>query len=280
MGRYKRSWGKSWTRPGSWALIEFFLLLGAVLPLLLSAWDWPRPPASHPARARAPLSPTASSSEREVRLSGKFGNRPLFPYSVIPGGVRDRRELANALRNDPIVARHYADFDVAKARVVRLDRDEAVYVSYRLGDRIYWTSRRLALLKGEAMLTDGEHEARTRCGNRISAAPESPVSQGQPGPAAFESPVPDPIGPDLPYLTPPANDSTPGMAELMPLDTPAPTGWFFIPPIVPYWGTSRTPSTPITPVIPPPVRTPEPEAFLLLMSGISVLAYVRRKRAR
>jgi hypothetical protein len=280
MGRGKKSRGRSRHRSARWRFAKLLLLLGAFLPLLVFAWKRQRPLAGYSSRTDVPLSSFTSSKEREVRLLGEYGNRPMFPYSVIPGGVRNAQELRSALENDPVVARHYAGFNVAKAHVIRLDRDEAVYVSYRLGDRIYWTSRRLALRKGEAVLTDGEHEARTRCGNRISDAPESPVSLRQPEPAAFESPVPDLARTDLPYLVPPANDSTPETAELLPPDTPLATGWFFIPPIVPVWGTSRKPTTPVTPAGPPPVRTPEPASLLLLMSGISALAFLRRKQSR
>jgi hypothetical protein len=280
MGRGERSWGKSRHRSGTWPFVKFLLLVGTVLPLLVFVWNRQPPVAGYSSRTNAPLSSVTSSNERDVRLLGELGNRQMFPYSVIPGGVGNAQELLSALQNDPVAARHYAGFNVAKAHVIRLDRNEALYVSYRLGDRIYWTSRRLALRKGEAVLTDGEHEARTRCGNRISDTPESPVSSRQPGPAAFESPLPDLIQTDLPYLVPAANDSTPETAELLPLDTPPPTGWFFLPPIVPVWGTGRTPTTPITPAGPPPVRAPEPASLLLLMSGMSALAFVRRKRSR
>ena len=135
--------------------------------------------------------------------------RHLYPYSVIPGGVQSGAELRTAAQNDPVVARHYADFDLAKARVISLDRDQMVYVSYRMGEEVFWTNRALKLPKGETVITDGVHEARTRCGNRISETPQAPLSPQQPALETFNRVAP--VGPlyasNLPIdgqLTPPS----------------------------------------------------------------------------
>jgi hypothetical protein len=106
--------------------------------------------------------------------------RRLLPYSVIPGGVESVAELKSAILSDPVVARHYADFNLERARIVTLDRDRAVYVSYRMGSDIFWTNRRLSLHRGETVVSDGVNEARTRCGNRISENLLSPTSAKQP----------------------------------------------------------------------------------------------------
>ena len=64
-------------------------------------------------------------------------NRPVYPYSVVPGGVTDARELKWAAQHDPVVASHYAGFDYDHARVVRLLLARAAYVSYRIGNDVY-----------------------------------------------------------------------------------------------------------------------------------------------
>jgi hypothetical protein len=38
-------------------------------------------------------------------------DRPVYRYSVIPGGVYDADDLRDALEVDPIVAAHYKDLD-------------------------------------------------------------------------------------------------------------------------------------------------------------------------
>jgi hypothetical protein len=111
------------------------------------------------------------SSSEDVR-----NQRPVYPYSVIPGGVVNARELASAVHRDPVVAAHYSDFHAASARLMRLPSGRQVYVSYRLGDHVYWTSKKVTLWAGETVLTDGIHLARTRCGNRISEVPGPNVS--------------------------------------------------------------------------------------------------------
>jgi PEP-CTERM motif len=124
-------------------------------------------------------------------LNAPFGH-PYFPYSVIPGGAYTREELAKALAGDPVAARHYAGFDLSKARVVRLDSDRYCYVSYRVGDKIYWTNHTLPLPKGEKVLTDGVHYAGTRCGNRLSdrpLVPKTPAVQQEPLAKQFNAPV-------------------------------------------------------------------------------------------
>jgi len=94
--------------------------------------------------------------------------------------VADARELKDAVERDPVVAAHYADFNIAQTHVERLNADRAMYVSYRLGDRVFWTTKTLLLHKGETLISDGTHEARTRCGNRLSESPALPISPEQP----------------------------------------------------------------------------------------------------
>ena len=85
-------------------------------------------------------------------------------------------ELRSAVAHDPVVAAHYAAFDLANARVFQVQEGRSVYVSYRRGDDVFWTSKKLRLAVGETLLTDGEHIARTRCGNQVSDEPRMPVS--------------------------------------------------------------------------------------------------------
>ncbi len=216
-------------------------------------------------------------------------SRTLFPYSVIPGGVDSAQELRNALEHDPIAASHYAGFDVSQTHVVRLARDEEMYVSYRLNNRIYWTHKRLRLLKGETVITDGKNVARTRCGNRLSATAESPVATKQPLDMILDpAPLPDladarPIA--LPMALP-----FPAFSSLL---APGPEGTV-APPIFPIVGGGGAPShnvvipptpptTPPPPPTTPPVATPEPDSFVLTAAGISIVlasgwfGYFRRR---
>lgn len=232
---------------------------------------------------RFPHQPSAVAAYSVSERSSRLLANPLFPYSVIPGGAHSAKELRNAVAHDPIVAIHYADFDLAKARIVRLDRNRTVYVSYRLGDRVYWTTKKLTLLKGEKIITDGKREARTRCGNRISEAPAEPVSSQEPSEEAMEvAPLLDRFpGEDPAVETPPISP-----ADLIrPVQTPPenPPGSVFIPPVIfPIVG-GGSPLLPplLPPPYPPPIATPEPDTLVLLVVGLSVcVSFGLRTRIR
>jgi len=201
--------------------------------------------------------------------------------------VESGQELKDAILRDPVAANHYADFDVAKARVVRLDRDQLAYVSYRLGDRIFWTSKKVKLPKGETVVTDGAHEARTRCGNRVSEAAGQPVSPNEPPPESLQ---PSLSPQQVSILLPPAIDFPPTppleIPPGPPLAPPAapPGGGVIPPPFFPPVGGGGSP--PATPVVPPPVSVPEPGSFELLAAGLAAIVAVswfadfrRRRRA-
>jgi len=117
-------------------------------------------------------------------------DRPVYPYSVVPGGVRDAKELKWVAEHDPIVAAHYAGFDYDHARVVRLTLARTVYLSYRIGDRVYWTRHRIGLHKGETVITDGRMTARGRCANRVEDVPQQAGSPVEPPASAFDKPMP------------------------------------------------------------------------------------------
>jgi len=232
--------------------------------------------------------------------------RPLYPYSVIAGGVRSAGELGSAVRNDAVVARHYADFDVAKAHVISLDRDRLAYVSYRMGEQVFWTSHALLLHKGETLITDGTHEARTRCGNRIADTAQAPLSAQQPALDAFEkfAPAGELEASNLPIegeLTPPAPFSTghplalehsdiarpfypfapgatfgPGLGNSGGTGTSTGTGTFLNTGGSTGSGSSTDSGTPGIPLI----ATPEPSTILLLCVGLGVWFVAEKFRRR
>jgi hypothetical protein len=195
--------------------------------------------------------------------------RKLYPYSVIPGGLEDVSDLRNAIANDPLVAAHYANFNVARAHIVQLDRDEAVHVSFRLNDRIYWTKKTLLLHRGETVITDGQYYARTRCGNRASVLPESPTLPKEPTAEAMDGAPKFPLVADIPEIWPTPQGLVPPVGSGSSGDT-IPPGYF---PIVGGGGPGGGP----TPDPPPtsPITTPEPNAFSLLALGIFTLGSVR-----
>src|SRR5579864_5506983 len=116
------------------------------------------------------------------------GMRPVYPYSVIPGGAYSAAELKSRLRSDSVAARHYEKFRLAQVRRIETESASLVYVSYRKRDSIFWTRKRIRLARGEKLLTDGVLYARARCGNRISTTPEGPVALLDPPDYIFERP--------------------------------------------------------------------------------------------
>jgi hypothetical protein len=151
-------------------------------------------PSLFRARESAPPALKQSELSRAVTMSRIFSHvqapRPVYPYSVVPGGVQDAKELKWVAEHDPVVAAHYAGFDYERARVVRLTLARTVYVSYRIGNRIYWTRRRLTLPKGEKLISDGRMMARTRCANRVEEAPQQEAAAPVEPPAQkFDEPV-------------------------------------------------------------------------------------------
>lgn len=242
-------------------------------------------------------------------------SRPVYPYSVIPRGAENGHELQAAIRSDPVVSAHYSDFRVQAARPIRLSRQREFFVSYRLGNQVYWTRRKITIHAGETLLTDGTHLARTRCGNRFSEVPATPTLPSEPTDRAFNTPV-VPLLPELTSDTLPGAPIWPGSATPVlllassPAPQPAPSGPSgFIPPLccVTSSGPSPNPNSPTHPAPPPspspspsplpqpppyfpteppspppptvpPIATPEPGTLTLAAAGLILLLIVRRLR--
>lgn len=180
-------------------------------------------------RAQQPSSPNFQQAElsrqRVVALNQILStteppaDRPVYPYSVVPGGVEDAKELKWVAEHDPIVAAHYAGFDYDHARVVRLTLAQTAYVSYRIGNRVYWTRHRITLHKGEKLITDGRMTARSRCANRVEEAPQQSASPVEPPAVKFDEPIRLPSGtamqaPPVPFQS--ALLNRPGVPGLLP----------------------------------------------------------------
>jgi hypothetical protein len=146
--------------------------------------------------------------------------RAVYPYSIIAGGARSVDELKQAIAGDPVVAAHYAGFDLEKTHAVRLEQPKLAHVSYRLGDTVYWTRKPLLLRAGETVLTDGVRIARTRCGNQLAETPGE-ISPVEPAPAALDTPLPFNVpGGMLPLSAVQALPGEAGGISLPPLGSP------------------------------------------------------------
>jgi len=228
---------------------------------------------------------------------GASANGPVYPYSVIPGGVSTAKNLQLALGHDPVAAAHYSGFATHSAHVIRLAKDRQVYVSYRMANRIYWTRKKVTLHAGEALLTDGAHFARTRCGNRISELPAEPTAPSEPAGEVLDKPVVPHLPEDTADSLPPApiwaEPPPPVIVALGNIPQPYGPGGNgpYQPPYpVPICCATPpgSPSSPIPPPNPlpqpipeppgPPVSTPEPQSLVLLVAGLAGFALLWKLR--
>jgi hypothetical protein len=113
--------------------------------------------------------------------------RPVYRYSVIPGGAYDPHELAAAIDRDPVVAAEYRAVAAKGVHPEVVPADRMAYMSYRIADKIYWTKHQIKLRQGETILTDGKTQLRGRCGNGISLDPMQPTAEAEPGPLELEA---------------------------------------------------------------------------------------------
>lgn len=123
--------------------------------------------------------------------------RPEFAYSVVPKGVYTQDEVHQAVNDDALVAAHYSGVQLSRLKTISAGKSEALYVSFRKDNRIYWTSRPVTIPAGETVLSDGANTIRARCGNRLSPHPQVPVypAPGEPKPEEFDRPSPPrPVG--------------------------------------------------------------------------------------
>ncbi len=142
-----------------------------------------------------------TSTGAPIARSSRSGKRPVYPFSIVPGGVGSREELKTAMQKDPLVARHDASVDVDGLKPVTLRQNLAAYVSFRKHGQVYWTSRKVRLAKGERLLQGSSQgvRVRERCGNQVAEQPQTPVLKDlgtEPSGATFDTPL-QPLAPAL-----------------------------------------------------------------------------------
>ena len=205
--------------------------------------------------------------------------RPSYLYSVIPGGIASADELRQSMQDDPVVAREFEGFDFQRAHLVKVSENQLMHVAYRMGDKVYWTRKKVALHSGETLISDGKIVARTRCGNRIAMAPLGPPSIVEPMEADFSQPL---FSNDM--VTREAEPQPEPYAAVIPTATPVeakamqPTGGkrslpFFL---LPAFGVPAMGGGSHTPL----AVAPEPGTMLLCSSGLLGVYWKSRKSRR
>lgn len=244
--------------------------------------------------------PTATPIAYQTVMVVEQVKRKVYPYSIVPGGAQNLHEAKVAM-SDPAVKAHYADFNLGQLRQEKLTANLKGYVSYRWGDQIYWTAKKITLRAGEVVYTDGTHIARGRCLNCYSALPMAPIRPQEPSEkvldVAIEMPTTVYSFPQLPLFAPvlpvPPGELTPTVPVLPvaggggPIAGKPPGGiWFPLIPIIPpiHRHPTSPPGGPGTPPTPPPVKPPPvtvvPEPGYLGLLGVGLAAMILGYRMR
>jgi hypothetical protein len=280
-------------------LLAAVFVLGGLTGAALLPFDWGSFLASS-FSSRPPAQWTESDTRRDLAFSAAITadanapsreSRPVYPYSIVPGGVHDPRELERVFEKDPVVAAHYREFDFRRARVIQLTQDRTVYVSYRIGGHVYWTTKRVLLRRGEKVITDGKTTLRTRCGNQVSDTARNEVSPSEPAIARMEQPIK--IDPGTAAVVPYPTDFESSLAlPTVPAFAPIPPPYGLIsnfggslslyPPPLPVCSPKKKGGTPGkkgngVDCTNPPGEVPEPGTLALLSTGLAG-AYLRYRR--
>jgi PEP-CTERM motif len=226
--------------------------------------------------------PSYSASPTYSSFVRSRPGRPAYLYSVIPGGIASPQELRQAMDHDPVVAQQFAGFDFQRAHLIQVSDSPPMHVAYRMGDKVYWTRKKVALHKGETLISDGKIAARTRCGNRIALVPLGPPAFAEPTLADLDQPL---FSNDM--VTHEVEPQPETYADAIPMAAPAganalqptkrkPIIPFFILPLFDLPGTGGGSSS----SQPPIAVTPEPGTMLLFYSGLLGVFWKLRKSGR
>jgi hypothetical protein len=234
------------------------------------------------ANARKNAGLLAARSSRPMKVVSR--NSSVYPYSVVPGGVKDVRALRDAASRDSVVRRHFARFDFAHAQLVRAAEAREVYLSYRIRNTVFWTRKKVRLHVGELLLTDGNITARAHCGNQISDTAKPEVSDEEPAEDVLDQPVAMMESPSMPIR--------PVIAPLdLPSGQPIPPVFFaggFVFPYVPFGVPIPGARCPVDDIVVDgqchPKRhnhvAPEPSTMVLISSGLALILWRYRRIAR
>lgn len=261
-----------------------------------------KPSAAH-AASGASLSTQDASWETSAHLltasSKQHPAHPVFPFSLVSGGVYSPAELQRAMGTSDSLRAHYKNFDFKHVRLMRIKNNTPAFVSYRKDGKIFWTKRKLTVHAGELILADGHYLVRARCANQISFVPQTPVDAI---PSDVEGRLDVPVAPTpMDYtrlhevsspLLPPA-ELAPATAVLARAYMPAATlPMLRLTPVCSDCSSSQTPppgnnppgnNPPKTPENPqPPVPMPDGDAATLLVIGLLLMAslFILRSQKR
>jgi hypothetical protein len=218
---------------------------------------------------KAPATPAGTSKANRQLQPVKY-ERVVYPYSVIPGGIRNKADLVTSVADDPVVGEHYTNFDLSQTKFIRSDEPQIVHVAYRLRNKVYWTAKTVKIPPGETLISDGKNVARTRCGNRIAALPQGPISPEEPPIETFDIPMiasgeppkievssmtdleAKPVGPQIPNIS-----VQPLLVDNLQYDTKRPLALF-----------------------PRTSAVPEPGTLGLMASGLAVILAIKFARRK
>lgn len=117
----------------------------------------------------------AEYRKRPDAIFEEHGIRPVYPHSLIPGGVRDAKEFGRVLASDPRLANFFRGFDATTVRPCTLPQGR-YFVTVREGQSITWSKRPIE--KGnQPCLTDGIRTILTKCGNEVAFTPQDPSQE-------------------------------------------------------------------------------------------------------
>lgn len=203
-------------------------------------------------------------------------NRVVFQYSVIPGGVASATELQEFANGDYVVRALYSGINYPLVHEHHTKSEMKMYVSYRVGQRVFWTKGTHIIPAGEKTYTDGRLLVRARCGNLLSFTPRYPTQTIEPELSSVATTIDPSLSTSTPMLRSALLLTTPAAPRLTIIDSGG-------------WGGGGRPCRHEDDGDsddckhkhhgPPPIPVPEPDTLAMLGTGLIVgYLYLQRRK--